>query len=205
MGVMKMNEKCPTCVTGNLERSGSHMFCDNCNFSMFVMTPDYMSAASGLLAELFSNTAFRNNEEFEATASYHIATHLPLFSNFLERLESGKEEFLTKFLITVKDTAINLQIGAEVLNEEENNDLRCSCGETQFNQIKVGELACRVCEAIYKWDEDKSKYMPWFLCVCGDTKVNFSDDGSNLCSCGMCDKLYMYNKRNDTFIQVLMA
>lgn len=192
--------KCPVCKTGNLVKSGAHLYCDKCSFSQFVLTDDYMNACINLLAELVSNTKFPGPKEFGSALMYYIAMHLPQLDDWLATVVSGKNELLEQIYDSVVAAAINLQIGEETFNEQEAREsLRCQCGCDDFELVKVGELHCRGCNAKYVYNHEEGIYEPYFLCECGQAAYTTLDD--YLCQC-VCGALYIHDETNHIFRRV---
>lgn len=196
--------KCPVCKTGNLTKSGSHLFCDKCNFSQFVLTDDYLSACVNLLAELVSNTKFPSHKEFGAALMYHIAMHLPRLDDWLATIVSGKTELLEQIYDGVVSAAVNLQIGGKTFNEQEAREsLRCQCGHDDFELVKVSELHCKKCKAKYVYNQEEGIYEPYFLCeFCGQASYEVLDPSSGLCLC-VCGALYVHDEVNHIFRRVV--
>ena len=195
--------KCPVCKTGNLVKSGAHLYCDKCSFSQFVLTDDYLQACIHLLAELVSNTKFPGPKEFGSALMYHIAMHLPRLDDWLATIVSGKTELLEQIYNGVIAAAINLQIGEEAFNEQEAREsLRCQCGCYDFELVKVGELYCRGCKAKYVYNHEEGIYEPYFLCECGQATYEVLDTRSGLCQC-VCGALYIHDETNHIFRRVV--
>jgi hypothetical protein len=99
--------------------------------------------------------------------------------------------------------AINLQIGDQTVGAvEEKDELVCQCGSTDFLIADAFELHCSNCGAVYKsTSESEGRFEPLFLCECGSASVE-NVDGSGLCACTGCGKLYIHVEHNDTFMEV---
>lgn len=185
--------KCPVCKTGALLPSGSHVFCDKCNFSSFIMTQGYIDSCIVVLAELTSNTKFTDKRAFATTVLGHIAQHLPMLDTYLNTIVDGRQELGTSIFKAVEDQAINLQLGEEVLNATAAAyNLRCQCGNEDFYMVSPGKLVCtnEDCEAVYLYDEAQGNYQPEFLCKCGSASY-IEDEGEPIVQCNGCAAAYL--------------
>lgn len=196
--------KCPTCITGNLNTSGCHQYCDKCNFSQFSINDDYLENCKDILATLVSNTRFNDEMAFGAVLMEHVVHHLPRFSVWLSQVHSGKEEFLDMLLEQVKSRAINLQIDQQVRNEEKDNSLVCQCGGNDFLARTVGEIYCTHCNARYDYEEERGEYTPYFLCQCSGVSYTSLDTKSGMCECDTCGILYLHDPINKLFRMVVI-
>lgn len=187
-----MNERCPVCVKGKITLSGSHKYCDNCDYSVFVVTQGYLDSCVILLSDLTSNTKFPSKSAFAETVFYHIEHHLPMLNRYLETIMGGRQAFGATMLLAVETQAINLQIGEELLNAEDAvRQLRCQCGADDFHVQSPSRLVCKTCNALYIYEEAEGIYKPDFLCKCGFAAYNTDDDDSPLVQCKQCNKVYM--------------
>jgi hypothetical protein len=195
-------KKCPVCNVGKLVTSGAHVYCDNCSFSHFNMTDDYIESCAAVLSSLVSNTKFKTYDDFRLVSVQHIQTHVPVLYEYITMTLSGQESFITSILDTVKTQAINLQIDSYVHGPEESGrDLVCQCGAgDQFNMVKVGELVCMSCDAKYIYSEETGDYYPEFLCGCGYASYEVYDDF--LCRCKECKTVYAHDTVNKIFRRV---
>lgn len=185
-----MTQKCFVCKTGHMTQSGSHMYCDKCNFTHFVVTPGYIDACVVLLAELVSNTKFNSRKDVARAVFEHITSHLPHLDNYISTVVNGQEALGGTLLPAIETQAINLQIGITVHNPETAaNNLRCQCGSESFHMVSVGKLDCKECTAEYKYQESSGTFQPTFLCKCGSAA--WYDEDDHLVLCKSCDKPYM--------------
>lgn len=101
---------CYACGKGKLTQSGCHNYCDNCNFTIFVMTPDYISSAAAIVGTLVSNTEFKDPEGFVETVQAMIELHLPVMHTSMTQHIDPKAlpKFFKAFLDEVKIHSINL-------------------------------------------------------------------------------------------------
>lgn len=177
--------KCPSCTTGTLEPSGSHVYCNNCSFTQFTVTPDYINAACTLLGVLYSNVKYRSAKAFRISIVDSIATHIPLLHEGLQRITAGREGILGLIESSIKTQAINLQIESFTHNPA-SKELTCNCGDSNISLKSVGEAVCLSCGAQFKSDGDT--YRPKFECSCGC--IRYEDIGAGLWVCASCSKAY---------------
>lgn len=192
--------RCPMCVTGLLTKSGCHIYCDKCSYTSFEMTQDYIHQASCLLAELVSNTKYPTRHELGRSILANIEMHLPKLDLFFSNIVVGRTEFLAKIMESVEDLAINLQIGADIVNEvTAEKQLRCTCGAEDFKMLTVGSLACK-CGAYFKINVATGMYVPVFQCSCGCIRHSIID--ALLVECDDCGLAFLHNSEEDTFKQI---
>lgn len=192
-------DRCPTCIKGKLVKSGSHLFCDTCTYSQFVITQEYLDASVDMLAVLVSNTKFPTVKDVARTILHHIELHLPKLDDHLTNIISGKAEYISGLIDNVEQQAINLQIGKDVLNgQDAEQQLRCQCGSEDFHMVSAGKLLCKACGAGYEYNEPSGLYLPIFLCECGCAAYEKEDD-SNMVTCHGCGAIYLHDEVNDIF------
>lgn len=186
-----MKEKCFVCKTGNMTLSGSHLYCDSCSFTRFVVTNDYIDACVVVLADLVSNTQFNNRKDVANALFEHIEKHLPMLDQYLNTVTNGQKNLGGILFSAVEAQAINLKIGTEHINPVEvAKKLVCACGDNRFHSPnKVSEVVCTSCNAPYDYKEDTGMFEPRFLCKCGYT--SWYDEDDHLILCKQCDKPYM--------------
>lgn len=195
--------KCALCKTGKVTSSGSHDFCDNCGYSAFKVTDDYIHVCSNLLATLCSNTKFVMKEDYEAILERYIYMHLPRLYNWLETIATGRQRALADIAEVVQQSAVNLQIGHDINNPQEAaNDLACQCGSDDFAIQTAAMIVCMNCTAVYKYDKDRGIYYPEFLCSCKWASYEEIDSRSGLVACNNCSKAYVHDKEYGIFRQV---
>lgn len=186
-------KKCPSCIVGNLIQTGAHVDCDKCEYSAFVMTEYYIDSCAVVIGELVSNIKFNDNNALRRIVLAHTRRHLPMFDAYLDSLESGETQFMASFMMKVKDNAINLQIGPEMLNEEQAvQALKCSCGAADFSIISPFKLKCK-CGATFKYSEVMGRYMPDFICYKCEN-FSFNDIDKILFECADCKVAYRRTK-----------
>lgn len=193
--------KCPMCNTGNLKKTGCHIDCDQCAFSEFNLTNEYIESAKVLLGEVMSNRVFNSLEDYHVFVERNIQVHLPQVLAYLDRVIVGRTVLVRIIAESVIDHAINLHIGTEEHNIKEDNTLVCKCGETDFEMENVGNLHCKSCHAGFRWDEEASMYVPKLLCKCGSITANKVDE-SGLSNCTECGKMYMYSVPHNRYLEV---
>lgn len=184
--------KCAVCKTGRLEQSGSHLYCNNCNFVAFTVTDDYIEASAGLLSVLISNTKFTSDKAKIEVVLQHIQRHLPQLDAYLGNIERGQANFMADLIERISAQAINVQT---------ENDLICRCGSKDFNMEKVSTINCKSCNARYEFDEEQGIYTPAFLCKCGSVTYHYMEQGSHIVLCDECGKMYAHNLKQDVFYQ----
>lgn len=185
------HQACPVCGIDSLHLSGSHLYCQNekCIYVAFTVTDVYIEACKVLLGALISNTEYTDERGYVAHIHYLIEKHLPMLNNYINQISEGTYEFIKKIADDVVPHAINTTIGPVKHNIEElPNDLKCSCGCSDFSRYKdlLSQLHCRACGALFLFNIDTNRYMPEFICYkCGSNK--YIDDGDELIvSCSNC-------------------
>ena len=194
-------KQCPVCKSGKVVQSGTHEYCNNCNYSQFMLTDNYIDSCVNVMATLTSNTRFASKEVYQNIVRQHIYKHLPVLSYWLNTLQH-EANFIDRFCEDTMTQAINLVIDQEVINEEKNNDLVCQCGCSSFNLVTQRELTCVDCGALFEYDEAQGIYVPYFLCSCGNVKYE-EIDLSGLCECTQCQTAYIHDKEHKIFRRVL--
>lgn len=147
--------KCYSCKVGNVTQSGSHEYCDNCNFTAFVMTPDYVSSCANIIGTLVSNTKFDSFEAFVETTVVLIDTHLPVFAEYLDKRmdKIAYKKFMNAFFEEVQMHSVNLQGPMNLANATaEASKYDCiRCGEPNSILPIDSMLAeCRSCKKPYR-------------------------------------------------------
>lgn len=193
--------RCPSCTTGLLKLSGSHKYCDKCNFTVFELTQGYLESATGLLAELVSNTKFPTRNALGHDILGLVESHLPKLNEYFTSVTSGQAELLAKVMESVETQAINLHIGKEAFNESQvAKDLRCTCGNEDFKMLSPGELECS-CSAVFRYDEQEGIYKPEFVCkACGC--ITWEHEDAPLVGCANCHIVYTHDVVHNIFRMV---
>lgn len=185
-----MTEKCYVCKTGHMSKSGSHLYCDKCNFSRFIVTNEYIDSCVVVLADLVSNTKYATKQDLARSVFVHIASHLPMLDQYLSTVVNGQEALGGVLFPAIEAQAVNLQIGTDILNPEEAvKSLRCQCGSESFNMHSPSKVVCAKCTATYRYQESSGKFMPEFLCQCGCAA--YTEEDKFIVTCSGCDKPYM--------------
>lgn len=164
--------KCYSCKHGNVTQSGSHLYCDNCNFSAFVITSEYISDCAAMMGTLVSNTKFDSVEGYRDTVLGFIDIHQPVFSAYLhqELDKHAFDKFFTTFLEEVVVHSVNLQ-------------------GPMFSTLNAGEKIVPLDKVTTKNDTALN------LCVaCGHPSIAHIDRIIAECSREECGQAYRINK-----------
>lgn len=197
--------KCFVCKTGNLSVSGCHEYCDNCNFSRFVVTEDYIDSCVLVLASLCSNTKFNNETGLMSFIHMNIESHLPRLHDFMKTMTGDPYLFLKMIMDDTLSQAINVQLGdAKVNAVEKGRDLQCACGCTDFQPGEKYplEVWCKYCMAKFIFNNELGIYEPEFVCECGYMAWDTVDKESGLSECMHCNAAYIHNATDNTFTRV---
>lgn len=193
--------KCYVCKSGNLSITGCHEYCDNCNFSRFVITEGYIDSCVYVLSELVSNKTFVDDSALYRFVGENIPVHTP---KLLEIYQANG--IMDTLIQEIKTQAINLHVGVEAYNEktDKRKDLVCQCQCSEFSPgpLYPKEILCKSCQAKYIHDETTGMYEPEFLCECGCVTWQLIDDASGLSMCADCNAAYIHNHINNTFTRV---
>jgi hypothetical protein len=193
--------KCYVCKSGNLVASGCHEYCDNCSFSRFIVTENYIDSCVALLGELVSNTRFDNEVALSKFVFHQIKDHLPKLHSFMEDV-ADSSSFVYMLMDGIKSQSINLQIDSSMINAKEDDSFKCSCGSESAQQLSAHEIVCTQCGCKYFYSEENGRYEPEFICECGCTSYE-QEDGSALANCTQCYTLYVHDEVHSIFRRVV--
>jgi hypothetical protein len=198
--------RCYTCKTGKLTVSGCHEYCDNCGFSRFVVTDNYIDSCIVVLSQLVSNTKFNSKQYLKNFMEQAIKTHLPKLNEFIGNLTGDIAPFVNQLVESTTVQAINLQVDEEVHNEvEQGRDLQCQCGnnsEWTYGPKFPSQLFCDECGAEYVINQELGIYEPHFLCGCGGASFELVDIISGLGICRTCGKWHTHDGVRDIYKEV---
>lgn len=198
---------CPVCKTGELIPSGSHLYCSNCQFTLFHMTAYYIEASAVLMGTLISNTTFVDDEALGRVIARYMFEHLPQLHRFVGDIKNGMDEFMSTFIDNAKSQAINVVVGNTVTNEEpQNKKLKCKCGSDDFKRADtVADIWCVDCEAQYVFNQQTGLWEPYFLCQCGNVTYSIDEHYSitGMVFCSDCEIVYLHDSVNHIFRKVV--